>query len=128
MEKSDADWKKDLTPEQYGVLRKRGTERAFSGQYWDFWDNGEYHCAACGAKLFVAGTKFDAGCGWPSFTEAVNNESIESVPDNSLGLRRTEVRCRNCHGHLGHVFNDGPKETGGLRYCINSASLKFQKK
>lgn len=132
--KTDLEWKKELSSEQYEVLRKHGTERAFTGQFWDFWSDGEYHCAGCGAKLFIADTKFDAGCGWPSFSEPVNNESIESITDNSMGMSRTEVRCRNCGGHLGHVFNDGPKklENGkdgtGLRYCINSASLKFTPK
>ena len=121
------DWKKKLTPEQYRVLREKGTEAPFSGKYDQHFDKGEYHCAACGAKLFDSDTKYDAGCGWPSFFEA-NQTNIETHADTSGGMRRIEVTCKNCGGHLGHVFDDGPKEKTGKRYCINSLSLDFQAK
>jgi len=124
--KPDSEWKNILTPEQYRVLRKKGTELPFTGKYWDFHDDGMYHCAACGAALFSSETKFDSGCGWPSFSDVVNNDRVKLVEDNSLGMKRTEVLCAQCGGHLGHVFKDGPAPTH-LRYCINSASIEFEK-
>lgn len=134
IQKTDAEWKKELAPEEYDTLRKGGTERAFSGKYWDTWDDGSYHCAGCGQELFLSDTKFDAGCGWPGFSEAVNNDTIETITDTSHGMVRTEVRCRRCGGHLGHVFDDGPttlpngQKGTGLRYCINSSALHLKKK
>lgn len=128
MLKSDEEWKKKLTSEQYEVLRRKGTERAFTGKYYDHHEGGDYMCAACGAKLFSSGTKFDSGTGWPSFTDPANNESIETKMDFSLGMPRIEVLCKKCEGHLGHVFSDGPSDKGGKRYCINSCSLNFKKK
>jgi peptide-methionine (R)-S-oxide reductase len=125
--KTDAEWRKELTPEQYQVLRQKGTERAFTGKYWNNHDKGEYRCAGCGAMLFVSDTKFDSGCGWPSFSAPAGTNAIAKAADHSHGMVRTEVLCSKCGGHLGHVFDDGPKPTG-LRYCINSASLKFEKK
>jgi peptide-methionine (R)-S-oxide reductase len=124
--KSDAEWKKELTPEQYHVLREKGTERPFTGQYWNTKDKGVYRCAACGAELFVSDTKFDSGCGWPSFYAPMTSNVVAEAADHSYFMERTEVLCSKCGGHLGHVFDDGPKPTG-LRYCINSASLKFEK-
>ena len=123
--KTDEQWREELTPEQYEVLRKGGTERAFTGKYWDKHEDGVYRCAGCGNELFDSGMKFDSGTGWPSFTEPKVAEAIELREDNSWGMRRTEAVCRNCGGHLGHVFEDGPRDKGGLRYCINSASLRF---
>jgi peptide-methionine (R)-S-oxide reductase len=127
VEKSDEEWEKDLTPDQYKVLRKKATERPFTGEYVDKWDKGTYRCAACGAELFSSDTKFDAGCGWPSFSAPAKSENVEFKLDKSLFMERTEVLCAKCGGHLGHVFDDGPAPTGE-RYCINSTSLKFEKK
>ncbi|OGH03136.1 MAG: peptide-methionine (R)-S-oxide reductase [Candidatus Levybacteria bacterium RIFCSPHIGHO2_01_FULL_37_17] len=118
-------WKKKLTPEQYRVLREKGTEPAFSGALYDNHEDGMYKCAACGAELFSSDTKFDSGTGWPSFDNPVNKENVILQDDNSYGMRRTEVICKNCGSHLGHLFNDGPKETTGQRYCINSCALDF---
>jgi peptide-methionine (R)-S-oxide reductase len=125
--KTEADWKKILTPEQYRILRQKGTESAFSGEFVKTTDKGMYVCAACGNELFSSDTKFDAGCGWPSLWQAVDNKKIILQPDNSHGMQRTEVICANCGSHLGHVFDDGPQPTG-QRYCINSLSLDFVKK
>ncbi len=126
MEKSEQEWKETLTPEQYHILREKGTERAFTGKYWNLKDDGTYLCAGCGAELFTSDTKFESGCGWPSFFEALDKNKIVETEDSSHGMHRTEVTCANCGGHLGHVFPDGPRPTG-LRYCINSASLDFNK-
>jgi peptide-methionine (R)-S-oxide reductase len=123
---TEAEFRSKLTPEQYEILRKRGTERPFSGEYVYSKDSGMYHCAACGAELFSSDTKFDSGTGWPSFTEPANLEHVELRPDNSLFMRRTEVICKNCDAHLGHVFDDGPAEAGGQRYCINGCALDFK--
>ncbi len=122
MEKTDAEWRASLAPEQYEVLRGKGTERAFSGAFWDAHDEAMYTCAGCGAELFSSDTKFDSGTGWPSFTAPMPGDPVELTVDRSHGMTRTEVLCRRCGGHLGHVFDDGPGPTG-QRYCINSASL-----
>jgi peptide-methionine (R)-S-oxide reductase len=123
IQKTDAEWREELTPEQYHVLREAGTERAFTGKYWNNHDDGVFRCAACGAELFDSTTKFESGSGWPSFTEPKVAEAVEVRRDISHGMIRTEVVCRRCGGHLGHVFDDGPSDQGGLRYCINSAAL-----
>ena len=122
----DEEWKNKLTPEQYRVLRERGTEAPFTGKYYSSKEIGVYRCAACGQELFSSETKFDSGTGWPSFTDPMNLKNIELKEDDSLGMRRTEVLCKKCGSHLGHVFDDGPRDKGGKRYCINSCSLDFK--
>lgn len=123
-DKSDAEWRRDLTPEQYEILRRHGTERAFTGAYWDTKTPGVYRCAGCDAALFDADTKFDSGTGWPSFWDVTDRDAVETREDTSFGMRRIEIRCTRCGGHLGHLFPDGPNPTG-LRYCINSAALRL---
>ncbi|HEY8074746.1 MAG TPA: peptide-methionine (R)-S-oxide reductase MsrB [Labilithrix sp.] len=127
VQKSEAEWKAQLTPEQYEITRKQGTERAFTGKYWDCHEDGTYVCACCGAKLFSSNDKFDSGSGWPSFTQPAEGENVEEEVDRSHFMTRTEVRCNECGAHLGHVFDDGPRDKGGLRYCINSASIDLKK-
>lgn len=123
---SDDQWKEKLSPEQYRVMRECGTEPPFQNAYWNHHEDGTYRCAACDAALFSSDTKFDSGTGWPSFSDVMSNEAIELVEDDSLGMQRTEVRCKNCGGHLGHLFDDGPGPKG-QRFCINSAALDFKK-
>ena len=125
--RSPEEWKKQLTPTQYHILREKGTERAFTGVYWNNHEKGDYYCAACHQKLFTSETKFESGTGWPSFYKPVNDLAVTVEQDLSYGMVRDEVRCSNCGGHLGHVFQDGPKPTG-LRYCMNSGALTFEKK
>ena len=124
--KPDEEWKKILTSEQFDVCRKKGIERAFTGIYWDTKDSGTYKCSCCGTELFSSDTKFDSGTGWPSFLKPLDEENIEFVEDSSFGMKRVEVNCKNCGGHLGHVFDDGPNPTN-MRYCINSVSLDLDK-
>ncbi len=122
--KTEEQWRSELTPQQYHVLREKGTERAFTGEYWDTNTPGKYVCAGCGQELFTSESKFDSHCGWPSYYEPSNAEAVEEHEDLTFGMRRVEVTCSRCGGHLGHVFPDGPRPTG-LRYCINSASIKL---
>src|ERR1051326_6890946 len=125
--KSDDEWRKQLTPEQYQVTRRKGTEPAFTGQYWNNHEEGSYKCVCCGNPLFESSTKYDSGTGWPSFYQPVSNESVATESDNTHGMRRVEALCSKCGAHLGHVFEDAPRPTG-LRYCMTSASLDFEKK
>ncbi len=124
--KTDEEWRKELSAEQFRILREKGTERAFTGEYYKYSETGNYLCAGCGQELFGSETKYDSGSGWPSYWQPIKKEAIDFHRDKSFGMIRTEVTCSKCGGHLGHVFEDGPKPTG-LRYCINSASLKFKK-
>jgi len=124
---NDTDLRAKLTPEQFHVTQEKGTERPFTGAYWDNHDQGMYRCVVCDEPLFSSADKFDSGTGWPSFTRPAETASVETESDNSLFMRRTEVHCRKCGAHLGHVFDDGPRDAGGMRYCINSCSLTFDK-
>ena len=124
VQKTNAEWRDQLSDIEYRVTREAATERPFTGEYWDHWERGVYNCVCCGTPLFESSTKFDAGCGWPSYFQPINGEVIAEKTDHSHGMLRIEVQCKNCGAHLGHVFEDGPAPTG-LRYCINSAALKF---
>lgn len=124
VQKTEAEWRASLDPMQFEVARQAATERAFTGRYWDHWEAGQYNCVGCGTPLFQSGSKFDAGCGWPSYAEPINSEVIERIEDRGHGMVRVEVRCNRCGSHLGHVFNDGPTPTGE-RFCINSAAIDF---
>jgi peptide-methionine (R)-S-oxide reductase len=126
LQKTDAEWRAELTPDQYQVLRKHGTERPFTGEYVHNHENGVYTCAGCGQELFTSDTKFESGTGWPSFWDVYSQGNVTLIEDNSLFMKRVEVRCSRCDGHLGHVFDDGPRDQTGMRYCINSVSLKFK--
>ena len=126
-DKDEAAWREQLTAEEFFVLREKGTERAFTGEYWNVWEEGAYHCRGCGELLFQSDTKFDAGCGWPSFDRPATEGVVKEARDTSHGMIRTEVLCQKCGGHLGHVFPDGPTETG-QRYCINSLSIKLEER
>lgn len=128
MHKTEAEWRELLTPQQFDVLRGKGTERAFSGKLYETHADGVYHCGACDAPLFTSDTKFESGSGWPSFFAPVSPDAVEAIEDNAYGMRRVEVVCGTCGSHLGHVFPDGPRDQTGLRYCINSASLQFADK
>ncbi|MBA2239662.1 MAG: peptide-methionine (R)-S-oxide reductase MsrB [Solirubrobacterales bacterium] len=126
VEKNEQQWREELSPERYEVLRRKGTERAFTGAYWDAKEDGVYRCAGCGQELFSSETKFDSGTGWPSFYEPIEGEVVDTEEDRGFLMRRTEVHCSRCGGHLGHIFEDGPQPTG-KRYCINSCSLELDK-
>jgi peptide-methionine (R)-S-oxide reductase len=126
VKKSESDWRAELTPEQYHVLREKGTERAFTGAYWNTKEPGKYLCAGCGTELFSSDAKYDSGTGWPSFWAPVSESNVATEEDRALGMRRVEVHCAKCGGHLGHLFDDGP-DPSGVRYCINSASLRYEK-
>ena len=125
-QRTEEEWRGILTPEQYRVLREKGTERSFTGEYWDHKGEGVYRCAGCGEPLFRSDAKFDSGCGWPSFYEALDESKVEEHVDVSHGMKRVEVTCRSCGGHLGHIFPDAPHTPTGMRYCINSAAIKFE--
>ena len=126
VKKTDAEWKAQLSEIEYEVLRKKGTERAYTGEYWDHFEKGTYHCAACDLQLFESNSKFESHCGWPSFDDAIKG-TVDFVIDKTHGMIRTEIICASCGGHLGHIFDDGPKETTGQRYCVNTTSIKFVK-
>ena len=128
VQKTDEQWRAELTAEEYAVLRQAGTERAFTGEYTDTETEGTYACKACGSELFTSDTKFHSGCGWPSFTETVSPGAVTLLEDRSLFMKRVEVRCARCNSHLGHVFDDGPRDRGGQRYCMNSVALELQER